>query len=113
MTCRDFWRQSVLFSLPRSFSFRIMNTLNLLQLWLTFCLFVGTCVNSHPAPSLSALCHGLQPFTKYSYNFHTKTTLNNNDHLGKEPVGFQFQASAEICNVWQNEHNFILLVSKQ
>lgn len=76
-----------------------------------FCLlFCARITYAHPAPSLAALCHGLQPFTSYAYDYRTSVTLNNNDHLGKEPVGFRYKAVARVCNVWQNPQNFILQV---
>ena len=73
-------------------------------------LFQLISINAHPAPSLGTTCHGLQLKTSYNYLYKTTTQLNNNDHLGKEPVGFKFQSHVSICNVWQNENNFILQV---
>ena len=76
---------------------------------LAFNLFLIS-IDAHPAPSLGT-CHGLQLNTGYNYLYKTSTQLNNNDHLGKEPVGFRFQSHVSLCNVWQNENNFILQVS--
>lgn len=76
---------------------------------LVFNLFLIS-IDAHPAPSLGT-CHGLQLNTGYNYLYKTTTQLNNNDHLGKEPVGFRFQSHVSLCNLWQNENNFILQVS--
>lgn len=80
--------------------------------YLIFNLFLLSIIsiNAHPAPALGTTCHGLQLNTKYNYFYTTTTQLNNNDHLGKEPVGFKFQSHVSLCNVWQDESNFILQV---
>jgi len=81
--------------------------LNLILVNLFF-VFVSL-INAHPAPSLGT-CHGLQLKTGYNYLYETTTQLNNNDHLGKEPVGFKFKSHVSFCNIWQDENNFILQI---
>lgn len=66
-------------------------------------------VNCHPAPSLKQ-CHGLQPNVLYYYDYSTVIMLNNNDQDGKEPVGFQFQSTFIVQNVYEDNSNFLIKI---
>ncbi|RWS08553.1 hypothetical protein B4U79_03836 [Dinothrombium tinctorium] len=57
------------------------------------------------------LCHGLQNGVRYHYKYSTSIILNNNDHMGKEPVGFSYEGNFVVENVWENENNYLIKVN--
>ncbi|RWS27644.1 hypothetical protein B4U80_04809, partial [Leptotrombidium deliense] len=65
-------------------------------------------INCHPAPTI--LCHGYPIGSQFHYKYSTLMLLNNNDHYGKEPVGFGYNGHLVVENVWQSDNEYFLKI---